>query len=311
MKPIRDIVASRPLAQHCHELMGRRPDATQLQASYAVLGEDVAKLLGGGLAPLLGGALARVRCGAPEPVTVAELTEMAGPLAANCVIATGDTGGRLIATVAGGRALALTDRAFGGKGDMPDPLPEEFPFSAQLTVKQLEGAICEALSQSLSAVSPVSARVLRREPRFARLQAFPADAECLKLTFTVEEGTREPWDIVLAARADTLGSIVGDSQTARARKAAGKVRRRSAMEAPFADVPLELRAVLAERKLGAAIIASLKPGDTIPLAIARQVPLRLGTQELARGTIGTMDDRIAIRIGGAARHNDNTAGELE
>ena len=45
-----------------------------------------------------------------------------------------------------------------------------------------------------------------------------------------------------------------------------------------------------------AALAALEPGSILPVAIARAVPLAIGGQIIARGTIGAQDDRIALRL---------------
>jgi len=54
--------------------------------------------------------------------------------------------------------------------------------------------------------------------------------------------------------------------------------------------------VLAEFDLSLARLQTLGPGDTIPLAMDRQVPLMVGDTVLAHGAVGTAEDRMAIRL---------------
>jgi flagellar motor switch/type III secretory pathway protein FliN len=68
------------------------------------------------------------------------------------------------------------------------------------------------------------------------------------------------------------------------------------MAAPFAAMPLPLHVVLAEFDLSLARLQTLQPGDMIPLAMGRQVPLMVGETTLAHGSVGTSDDRMAIRL---------------
>jgi flagellar motor switch protein FliM len=34
----------------------------------------------------------------------------------------------------------------------------------------------------------------------------------------------------------------------------------------------------------------------LPVAVARQVPLRIGSRTLTRGTVGSQDDRVALQL---------------
>ena len=65
---------------------------------------------------------------------------------------------------------------------------------------------------------------------------------------------------------------------------------------PFASVPLDLVAVLAEMQLPVSRVSALQPGDLLALAIPAQVPLRLGDLTLAKGQAGTADGGLALRL---------------
>ena len=54
--------------------------------------------------------------------------------------------------------------------------------------------------------------------------------------------------------------------------------------------------MLAEIDLSLARLQTLAPGDMIPLAMGRQVPLMVGETVLAHGSVGTSEDRMAIRL---------------
>lgn len=43
-------------------------------------------------------------------------------------------------------------------------------------------------------------------------------------------------------------------------------------------------------------LSTLKPGQLLPVAVARSVPLTIGDKVVAHGTVGEMDDRVAVQI---------------
>ena len=43
-------------------------------------------------------------------------------------------------------------------------------------------------------------------------------------------------------------------------------------------------------------IAALVPGQILPVTVARNVPLWIGETQIAHGTIGALDERIAVQI---------------
>jgi flagellar motor switch/type III secretory pathway protein FliN len=61
-------------------------------------------------------------------------------------------------------------------------------------------------------------------------------------------------------------------------------------------VPVPLHVVLAAFDLSLARLQTLRPGDTIPLSIGRQVPLMAGDTLVGHGSVGTAEDRMAIRL---------------
>ena len=44
------------------------------------------------------------------------------------------------------------------------------------------------------------------------------------------------------------------------------------------------------------VIAGLEVGQVLPVAVARQVPLRVGAATVAHGIVGAVDDRVAVQI---------------
>jgi flagellar motor switch protein FliM len=65
---------------------------------------------------------------------------------------------------------------------------------------------------------------------------------------------------------------------------------------PFGAVPLTISAVLVDMRIGFAALSNLQPGQILPVAVARSVPLKIGDKTVAHGTIGAMDDRVAVQI---------------
>ena len=61
-------------------------------------------------------------------------------------------------------------------------------------------------------------------------------------------------------------------------------------------IALPVSAVLVDMSLPFAAVANLCVGQVLPVAVARAVPLRVGGHTIAHGTVGTVDDRVAIQI---------------
>ncbi len=285
-------VAERPAAQHCTELLQRGPQPVDPLPALARLSERSARLIAPLLAQLLGGEAPTVTALAPTDLSEAELIERLGPLAANSLLATGVPGVTLLAAVDGAAMLRLVDRAFGGKGETDGPLPKEFPLSAQLLIQRLESVITQSLGEALG---HSEVRSLRRGASLAELAPFPAGAKLIGFQLEVMEGAKTPWHLTFALPLVSLGKLLG-AEGGGAQAAPASPRAANPAAAPFADVPIAVTATLVDMQISLAVIAALEPGSVLPVAVARAVPLAIGTQTIARGTIGAQDDRVAVRL---------------
>lgn len=269
-------------AQHCPELTAPRGvNPTELRARWAALGPVLAEALAPRLAPLLGG---------PEPQIEAEVSERMPPdLAAHALIAREGCPGLLHLAIDGTALLQLVDRAFGGRGQAPQPAPARLPASALLLAQRIEGIVCAALAEAL----PCAADVLAVYHSAKRATAFPASTETTAvLTLSVGQAGNAAWPLTLALPAAALdGWLVGAFQRPRG---TGGAANPAAL--PFADVPLPLSATLVDMRVPLNIAASLVPGMVLPVAVARAVPLVAGGSVIARGTVGHQDDCVALKL---------------
>ncbi len=295
MKPERSFEAERPLANHCPELLREAPPPPDPAIALERLGETLADTLSAGLARLSGGDPAKLRPQAMRECTFEDLAGEFPGLAAHWLFATGEAGARFVVSIEGGAILQLVDRTFGGTGTAPDPLPEAFPLSAQLLVSRLQSTVATAIGTVLPPENPAATDVLKYDSSLARLAPFKAQTALLQLKLDVIEGERDPWTISFVFTPDAINQLQpGDT-------AGPEIPRRkhaapNPADAPFGDVPLKLSASLVDMTIGFARLCALKPGDILPVAVARRVPLKADGKTIAHGTIGESDDRIAIQI---------------
>jgi flagellar motor switch protein FliM len=292
MKPERTFVAERMLAQHCPELFREKEEdaPADLTPMLARLGDGAARALAAGLAPLLGGEAPLVRSEPVRECTMAELAETIAPLAANSVLAAGAAAAPLLVSIQAEAVLRLVDRAFGGRGDVPSPLPSAFPLSAELMVSRVDevvrAALCQALGQAVSQV--------RRDACVVQLAAFPRDERLAAVTLCVDDPGRKPWTVTLGFPLATLTALFGEGERASAAK---PVRAEpNPANDPFCTVPLTISAVLVDMRIGFAELSNLQPGQVLPVAVARSVPLKVGDKTIGYGTIGALDDRVAVQV---------------
>ena len=298
MRMAHDFAAERAAAQHCPELTGhgeaRGPRPEERADLLTAWRRDLARALADDLSPLLSDDRLEVTIDEPDQLTGAEALERIGALAANSLLRVGAGGG------AGGEtallsfdfatALALTERSFGGEGRTADNAPETLPRSAALMVEEAATMIAQTMTRA--SYADARGEVMIRSESAARLKPFAPDAACLMFTLVIANQQGCTWRASLVVTAERMDRLLpGAARTPRADR-----RPATGTAAPFANVPLSLHAVLAEFDLSLARLQTLSPGDSIPLTMGRQVPLMVGEQVLAYGSIGTADDRMAIRL---------------
>jgi flagellar motor switch/type III secretory pathway protein FliN len=299
---------ARAAAVHCAELvghsLGRGPRPEESAALMAAWRRDLARLLADELAALLSGDRLDVSVSEPEPLSGADALRRIGPIAANTLLRVGAQSGAggetALLSLDFATAIALTDRSFGGDGRSGGTVPEALPRSAALLVDEaatmIAGAITRASFGDMPPPTGASAggEVIVRSESAARLKPFALDAQTLLFTIAVANHEGCTWRASLAVAAERMGRLLpGDGRN---RRAPGPRAAATGMTAPFAAMPLPLHVVLAEFDLSLARLQSLAPGDTIPLAMGRQVPLMVGDTILGHGTVGTAEDRMAIRL---------------
>lgn len=292
MKPERAFIAERALARHDPALLRPGPSMGDLVPALARMSERMARTLRGAISPLLGGAEPQITAMKPMQTDFADFCSEVPRLAANSLFHIGSA--PFLATIEGESVLRLVDRAFGGPGDTPSSLPKEFPLSAELMIGRMEQIIAACLALALGGSTGGAIRAARREASLAQLQAMPDATAVAGLTFNVNEQGRMPWAISLAFPAETLAQVFAHGETTRPpRKPRGPA---SPTQAPFADLPIAVTAVLVDMHLPLSIVSALEVGQVLSVPIARSVPLLVGGKPCAHGTIGALDDRVAVQI---------------
>jgi flagellar motor switch/type III secretory pathway protein FliN len=291
---------ARAAAVHCAELTTRGPRPEESAALLAAWRRDLARLLADDLSGLLSGDRLDASVSEPERMTGADALRRIGPLAANALIRCGASGETALISFDFATAIALTDRSFGGDGRITGNVPEALPRSAALLVDETATMIAGAITRASYGDMPPPAggasggEVIVRSESAARLKPFALDAEALFVTLEIANRQGCTWRASLALAAERMPRLLpGGGRRARVRTPRAPA---TGMAAPFATMPLPLHVVLAEFDLSLARLQSLAPGDTIPLAMGRQVPLLAGETLVAHGSVGTAEDRMAIRL---------------
>lgn len=293
MKPERAFVAERVAAQHCPELLrGVAGPAGDLMPRLSAVGEALARALGPALAPLYGGEAPRVKAQAARADDDLMFGAEVGPLAANSLYAIGHGAVPLLISLQAAAVLGLVDRTFGGRGDLRGGLPDKFPLSADLMIRRIETIIAGCLAPAL-ALAPEAIEVVRRDGSLTQLAAFPEGAPLAAMKIEVIEEGREAWPIHIALAEAHLAYLFDEKASAPPPPAHGRA---GPGDEPFASLPLGLTAVLVDMRMSMAVLAALQPGQILPVAVARAVPLKVAGRTIATGSVGEADDRVALRI---------------
>ncbi|MEO5587610.1 MAG: FliM/FliN family flagellar motor switch protein [Novosphingobium sp.] len=295
MKPERSFIAERVLAQHCPELIrsgGEGSAPAELLPALARVGAKLSRGFAATLSPLMAGQDVIIQAAAPREATAAALAKDIAPLAANSLLSIGSApnGFGLLASFDAGAVLRMIDRAFGGSGKTPAPMPAVFPASVGVVARQLEAMVAEGFAAAIGA----DLALLRRAGALAELDAFTDETPLAVITLTVAEAGCDAWPIHLALPLGALAGLMGEGGKAPARTAAA--RSTNPAEEPYCDLPLTLSAVIVDMRLPMSALTQLQPGSLLPVSVARNVPLRIGDKTIAHGAIGSVDDRVAIQI---------------
>lgn len=286
MKPENTFIAERPAASHCPELFRRGPTPADLLSQFAGAGERMARLLAGRFAPVKGGHAPALRCLPVQECDAGALADRIGPLAGNCLLDAGDGVPLLVSFQAEG-VFHLLDCSFGGAGEVPKPLPEAFPYSAELMLHRLEAMAASALTKALGTeVNPKT-----RSARLADLSAFPKDASLAVLAVEAPQA-KDNWTVTIAAPLTALETLFGRGEGNPAPRAC----RHHPADAPFGELPLSLSAVLVDMRMAVSALSELHVGQILPVSVARSVPLKVGETTIGHGTVGALDDRVALQL---------------
>ncbi|MEM7701668.1 MAG: FliM/FliN family flagellar motor switch protein [Pseudomonadota bacterium] len=295
--------AARPLAQHCAELTERGPRPEERAAYLSTWRRDVAREVAQDMADLLSGTKLEVALSEPKSASGGSVYEQIGAVAANSLLRCGADDQIALLSFSIETAIALTDRSFGGLGEAETNRPPSLPRSASLLVEQAAQTIARAIAR-VSAGGGVSGEatgdVIVRSENASRLKPFTSSTQCAVFKLEIRASDGVSWAGTLAMTAEQLDGLLpglASSHPANDDEERKAMRALSHPDGPvFGDMPLPLKAVLAEFELSLGQIEQLAPGDTIPLATARDIPLRLDTQVVASGNLGTMEGRLALRL---------------
>lgn len=277
-------------ANHCDALLSRRETRVELGPEFERFGERLAGALRSCVATVSADPEARISSLGVQEIPGEQFGDHCAPLVAASRHRFGTAGHTLYLALDGRAILEHLDRTFGGTGEVDGTLPEKLPHTARLLAARLEQQVLAAVTNELGGLE-----FSADDTAFAgSVVPAGAGAELSALTLKVETTGGREWQIVLAVETAALPSLL--PKRASAPSTAASRRKPGIGDAPFADLPLSVGARLVDMAMPLHRLASIEPGAVLPIMVARDVPLQVGEIAIARGTVGELDDRVALQI---------------
>tara|TARA_A100001391_G_scaffold7621_8_gene4993 strand:- start:11592 stop:12506 length:915 start_codon:yes stop_codon:yes gene_type:complete len=296
-------VAERRAAMHCSALVSAAPDADSRLTAFGRLGHALEPVLATGMAAVFNSNGWTCEAGEAEVMLARELAEKIEPIAGNFILPVGDAGGRLFATFALTPILARLEAMFGGDADATDFKPgPKLPSSVELLLKRLARTLTQALGSCLDAAALRAGEEATFSTDYAKLAVFPGQSDAVVMPFTIVAPEGPAITFRLACRPGTVSRLLTHFTDAGARP---KPVAPAMVPDAIADVPLHMRARLAEMQVPASKLLNLTPGQVLPIAVARSVPLFVGQHRVASGAMGEQDDRVALQLDRVMLTGDN------
>ncbi|MFA5988101.1 MAG: flagellar motor switch protein FliM [Sphingomonas sp.] len=213
--------------------------------------------------------------------------------------------GQALIVLDGKFVLELLDQFFGGRGEAPSPLPPEFSPAADAMVERLGGMLAGPMKNAWEPLARLNFQPGHAEASPSLLGDFDSDDAMVITRLGLAAGAAKPTflDIiypvaVLKPYAPTLtGKVHGRTAAPDPAWANGLARSVMAVRFP-------VRSVLAEPMIPITQLMELKVGDVIPVSFGTDVPVMVGRDRLATGTVGTSNGRAAIRLTRIERNNE-------
>lgn len=187
--------------------------------------------------------------------------------------------------------VAQFERILGGTGEIDEDYAV-LPASAARFAQQFESRIAETLRSACDRreiAASASGSVVDQVAPFGPVEKIWTATLAVTLA-----GSKRVWRVRLAAGEAMLAKIVGSRAVS---PATGRTIGARGLEgSAIAEVEMPLRAVLVDVPMSIARLASLTPGSLIPVAVHRNVPLLIGNMVIAHGTVGEVDDRVALEL---------------
>jgi len=234
-----------------------------------------------------------------EPLSVQRYadyrTERGGALSAWAPIAMTPGKGRALIVMDGVFVLEMLDCFFGGDGEAPHPVPDEFSPAAEALVARVGNALAAPLTAAWEPLAKIGFM-----PAGAMQGSAPDlgnDDPMVVTRFGIAKGESKPVFVdILYPVAALKPHTVALNAKVHDKPVEVEPQWRSGLTRAVMSVPLEVRSVLAEPVVPLAMLLELKAGDVIPIDFGAEVPVMVASRRLGTGLVGTSNGRAAVRL---------------
>jgi flagellar motor switch protein FliM len=191
----------------------------------------------------------------------------------------------------------LVDRFYGGTGHLGHGASSEFTPTESRLIARLSGQIITAMVETFSDITALETHLLGYETSLAQSDFMQAGNGIVTQAFSIEVGEKDKHVIEIAYPLEGIELL--ETQCSLHPHVEIPVRDpvwQDGLSRRMDDVRLPAKTVLARPNLKMSELLDLKPGDVIPIHIARHLPLLVGDRVFAHGTIGEQDGRAAFMI---------------
>lgn len=193
--------------------------------------------------------------------------------------------------------VRLVDSFYGGSGAAPSRPASEFTRVEERVLTRLSDIFVAVLTGSWAEVKPVQMELVGRETNASYANLVRPDEPVAIARFAIAIGQSPASTVEIIYPVSALRAIEAElAAKAGDDSGATNYEWRSRIADALAEVRIETRSVLARPTLSVLDLLNLKPGDVIPISLPATVPLNVGGQTVAFGTIGENEGRAALRI---------------
>lgn len=284
-------VSEQRAASHCDALVKPSAPVADLVPQFEQLGARITRPLARAIAQAWGDPAIEARLVAIRQIDGAQLAGACSELSVASLHQFGRGNHTLMLAIDGRALLEQLDRTFGGLGQIGKVLPAKLPSSADLIARRLEPQITGTLGAALGGVDMVAGA---RDTNLDTLAPFTADARLITLEIEVFSAERQPMPLLMALQVAALAEMFPRAAGHAAANRRG--RKPQITDRQFADLPLNASARLVDMNIPLSRLIGLKAGSVLPIMVARSIPLRIGKIVVAQGTVGEIDNQVALQV---------------